>query len=330
MARRSGLIAAAARAILPLLLVVSGVLAISMPAPHTAITIRTDQDGAIVHEVEVVPQAQDQGLGLVPAQTDRVPDPMSGKLLLDSNGVPRHDYAMATPFLLPHNLPSGLLGLGLAGLLACLVSSLMGRFSAINTVFALDIYQARLRKNVSEKSLVAVARWTALAAAILASALAWGGLQFKDMPGLLDLLAVVLAVFFAPLAATFALGALYRRATATGAFLGLVAGFAAALLHWGLTVPSGYFPGLAGGWIAVLHHPQSMLSQCAGTALCAMLANALIAVLVSLRSPATAESHSTAIATAAKSPRALAWWRRPIGVAALILAIAIAVSLLFA
>ena len=330
MARRSGLIAAAARAVLPLLLVVSGVLAVSMPAPHTAITIHTDQAGAIIHDVEVVPQAQDQGLGLVPAQTDRVPDPMSGKLLLDANKVPRHDYAMAIPFLMPHNLPTGLLGLGMAGLLACLVSSLMGRFSSINTVFALDIYQARLRKSVSEKSLVAVGRWTALGAAIVASALAWGGLQFKDMPGLLDLFAVVLAVVFAPLAATFALGALWKRATATGAFLGLVAGFAAALLHWGLTVPDGYFSGFAGGWIVVVHHPQSMLAQNVCTALCAMLANTLVAVVVSLRSPAKAESDSTAIATAAKSARAIAWWKRPIGVAALILAVAIVVALVFA
>ena len=330
MARRSGLIAAAARAILPLLLVLPGVLAVSMPAPHTAITIHTAEDGAIIHDVEVVPQAQDQGLGLVPAQTDRVPDPMSGKLLRDSNEVPRHDYAMATPFLLPHNLPTGLLGLGMAGLLACLVSSLMGRISAINTVFALDIYQARLRKNVSEKSLVAVARWTALAAAIVASALAWGGLEFKNMPGLLDLLAVVLAVFFAPLAATFALGALGKRTTATGAFSGLVAGFAAALLHWGLTVPNGYFPGFAGGWIAVAHRPHGMLAQCAGTALCAMLANSLVAVAVSLCSPAKAEIDSIATAPSAKSARAIAWWKRPIGVAVLILAVAIAVALVFA
>lgn len=328
MARRSALIAAGARAVLPLLLVVPGVLAVSLPTPHTAITIH-NENGAIVHDIQVVPQAQDQGLGLVPVATDQVADPMSGNLLKDAKGRLLFDYTLATPFLLPHNLPTGLLGLGLAGLLACLVSSVMGRISGFNTVFVLDVYQARLRKDASEKHLVLVARLTALVAAIAASALAWGGLHLKGIPDLLDLLAVALAVVFAPVAATFVLGALWKRTSAAGAFAGMAAGFVAALLHWGLTVPAGYTRGLAGGWIAPLHHPHSMLAQNAGTAICAMLANVLLAVAVSLCSEAKTESESMELVAAAKPARVIAWWKRPAGVAALILVAATVVALVF-
>ena len=330
MARRTGLIAAGARALLPLVLVVPGVLAVSMPTLHTAITIHTDASGAIVHDIQVVPQAQDLGLGLVPVQTDAVADPMVGNMLKDANGRLKIDYTMATPFLLPHNLPTGLLGLALAGLLACLVAGVTGRLAAFNAVFVCDVYQARMRRDASEKHLVAVGRWTALAAAIAAAGLAVGALHLKGIPDLLDLLAVVLAVVFAPVVATFVLGAKWKRTSATGAFAGMVAGFLAALLHWGFTLPAEYTKGFAGGWLAVGHHPHSMLAQNAGTALCAIIANVLVTVAVSLCSSEKAEADSTGLVAAAGSARAIAWWKRPAGVAAVILVVAIAVALAFA
>ncbi len=75
---------------------------------------------------------------------------------------------------------------------------------------------------------------------------------------------------------TFLLGMFSKRTTGHGAFAGLIAGFAAALAHYGLTLPAGEARGIAGGWIAVLHHPAAILAQNAGTALCGIVANLIV------------------------------------------------------
>lgn len=54
----------------------------------------------------------------------------------------------------------------------------------------------------------------------------------------------------APLFAVFLLGMFWQRATGHGAFLGLLAGTAAATIHHGLTLPHGSGPGIKGGWLA--------------------------------------------------------------------------------
>jgi Na+/proline symporter len=65
----------------------------------------------------------------------------------------------------------------------------------------------------------------------------------------------------APLFATFLLGMFWKRATGNGAFIGLISGTVAAILHHGLTLPIEAHPGLHGGWIAVVHHYPSDMAQ---------------------------------------------------------------------
>ncbi len=68
-ARRAPLVAAALRIFVPLLLVLPGLFALSLPTPRTTITIR-NENGAIYHEITVVPPAIEAGQGLVPARAD--------------------------------------------------------------------------------------------------------------------------------------------------------------------------------------------------------------------------------------------------------------------
>jgi SSS family solute:Na+ symporter len=144
-ARRAPLLAAALRIFVPLLLILPGLLALGLPTPRTTIVIH-NENGAIYHEITVVPPAVEAGQGMVPAKAD----PATGQPVKGADGQPVLDYAMAMPNMLLEFLPSGLLGLGLAALLACLMSGVAASLAACNTVFACDIYQAFLKKDASD------------------------------------------------------------------------------------------------------------------------------------------------------------------------------------
>lgn len=324
-ARCAPLIAAAAKVLLPFLLVIPGLIAIGLPTPHTT-TVVHNENGSIYHEINVVPQAAEQGQGLIPARTDSISDPLAGSILHDAHGHPLLNYAMATPNLLPYNLPTGLIGLAITALLACLTGGVAARISAIGTLFTCDLYEPYLHKGASDKHSIAVAGWTTVAAVILSAALACGAMYVR-MPGLLDLLALSFAVFYAPMLATFLLGMFWKRTTAHGAFAGLLAGFAAALAHYGLTLPAGEARGIAGGWIvAVPHHAHGILAQNLGTALCGILANLMVTAIASLFTAARPEAELTglvySLTPAGKSSSSAR-------LAAIVLVAAIAVSLMF-
>jgi len=348
-ARRAPLIAAAARVLLPFLLVVPGVIALGLPTPHTTEVTHTD-NGAIYHEIDVVPRAAEQGQGLIPARTDSIAEPAAGNILRDAKGHPLLDYEMATANLLPFNLPTGLLGLGIAVLLACLVGGVSSRIAAVSAVFTYDLYEPwrskgndGAREQESKDPSLAVARWAVVGASILAAGLACAMLSVHNMPGLLDLLALTFAVLNAPLLATVLLGIFWKRATGNGAFAGLLAGVAAALLHYGVTLPAGETRGVAGGWITVLHHPPSGLRQNLGTALCAILVNVLVTVIVSLLTapppaarlagtlgaPSFSQLHREKGGKRRSGYIAVALDLNPAALAGIVLLAAIAVSLIF-
>jgi len=329
-ARRAPLIAAGVRVLLPFLLIVPGIVAIGLPTPHTSMVVRTD-NGAIYHEIDVVPHPAELGQGVVPARTSSAADPMGGNILSDAHGHPLLDYAMATPNLLPYNLPTGLIGLAITALLACLTGGVAARIAAVNTIFTCDLYETHLRKGSGEKDDLGMARWTCVAAVILSAGLACAALRVPNMPGLLELLALAFAVFYAPMLATFLLGMFWKRATGHGAFAGLIAGFAAALAHYGLTLPANAVRGIAGGWIVVLHHPPNALRQNVGTALCAILANLAVTGIVSLFTSSRPEPELAGLVYSLipVDPAKPSGARRPAIFAAIVLLAAIAVSLIF-
>jgi len=54
--------------------------------------------------------------------------------MLTASGEPLLDYDMATPNMLLHFFPTGILGLGLTALLASFMSGMAGNVTAFNTV----------------------------------------------------------------------------------------------------------------------------------------------------------------------------------------------------
>jgi SSS family solute:Na+ symporter len=322
-ARRAPLVAAALRIFIPLLFILPGLLALGLPTPRTTITIH-NENGAIYHEITVVPPAVEAGQGIVPAKADATGQPVKG-----ADGQRVLDYAMAMPNMLLEFLPSGLLGLGLAGLLACLMSGMAASLTASNTVFACDIFQAFLKKDASDKQVLKAGRWAALAGMVLAFAAACAAMHVND---LLDAVVLVFAAVNAPLFATLLLGALWKRATGNGAFAGLIAGMAAALLHHSIALPRGEQPGIHGGWIKVLHHPASDTALSLATAAFAFVVSLLVTVGVSLctKPRPEAELAGLTIRSATTEKAQGAWWKRPETiVAAVILLAAVAVNLIF-
>jgi SSS family solute:Na+ symporter len=318
-ARRAPLIAAAFRMFVPLLLILPGLFALSLPTPRTTITIH-NENGTIYHEITVVPPAVEAGQGLIPAKADA-----NGKPIKSADGKVTLDYALAMPNVLLASLPPGLLGLGLAALLACLMSGMAASLAASNTVFACDIYQAFLKRDASDKQILKAGRWAAVGGILFAFGAGCAAMRAND---LLYAIILAFAVVNAPLFATLILGAMWKRATGNGAFAGLLAGLAAALLYHGTALPRGEQPGIHGGWMMALHRPASEMALALGTAAFAFVASLLVVTIVSLSTGRPQETSSTGVASLAASPRSAQWKQPEVIAAAIILLGAMTVILI--
>lgn len=321
-ARRAPLIAAAARIVVPFLLILPAIVALGMPTPHTTIVIHND-NGTIYHDITVVPPAVERGQGLVPAQTEGADE----KLLKDAAGHVVLDNAMAVPNMLAHFLPAGLLGLGIAALLASMMAGAAASLTAFGAVFTCDLYESLRRKEGAEGKPIVVMRRAVLAGTILAFGVALLAIRVNS---LIDAMALVLAIVIAPLLAVLLLGAFWKRATGHGALAGLIAGAIAALVHHGLVLPSGVQRGIRGGWITVLHHTSSELRLNVGGALLAFFVSLGVGSAVSVFTKARTDGELAGIVWSSTVRESVtAAWKRPEALALAILLVAAAVCAAF-
>lgn len=272
-AKRSSLIAAALRIVAPLLVIVPAIIALGLPTPRTTIVIH-NENGTIYHDITVVPPEVEAGQGLVPAKLDAA----TGKPAKDANGHTVLDEAMAVPNVLVHFFPTGLLGLGIAALLASMMAGAAASLTAFGTVVTCDLWPMFARKEAEDPKTAVVMRWASVAGVVLALGVALLSMRFNS---LIDATWLVSAVVIAPLLATLLLGIFWKRATASGAFSGLIAGGLTALIHHGLTLPAGAQRGIHGGWIAVLRRPASELALNVGTMMIAFVVALIVAAVVS-------------------------------------------------
>ena len=325
-ARKVPLIAAVPKMLFPFLVILPGLLAIGLPTPHTTTVITRGADGAIYHSINVVSPQVEQGKGLVPAKIN----PVTGKAMLDTNGDPLLDYDMATPNMLLHFFPTGILGLGLTALLASFMSGMAGNVTAFNTVFTYDLYQSYIHKNGSDRHYMAVGRWATVGGILLSIGTAYAAINFNNI---MDTLQLVFSFVNAPLFATFLLGMFWKRATGHAAFTGLIAGTATAMIHHGLTLPMLAHPGIHGGWITVVHTYHSDMAQNFWTAIWAFSANFVVTVIVSYCTKARPESELVGLVHSLtpkpKRPENELWWQRPETLALAVLVGAIALNIFF-
>ena len=295
-ARRTPLIAAVPKMVFPFLVILPGMIALVIG-----------------------------GSGIIPAKVGP-----GGGPLLNAAGKVVLDYDLATPSMLMHLFPNGMLGLGLAALLASFMSGMAGNVTAFNTVWTYDLYQAYVRKDASDEHLLWIGRAATVVGILLAIAAAYVAAAFNNI---MELLQLVFAFVNAPLFATFFLGMFWRRTTGHGAFFGLLSGTLAAAVHHGLTLPAGSVPGIKGGYFGVLQTFPSELGQTFWTAIFAWTTCFVVTIVVSLLTRPRPDEELRGLVYAL-TPRpvstARSFYERPAFLGALTVALLLALNLLFA
>jgi SSS family solute:Na+ symporter len=274
-ARRTPLIAAFPKMFFPFLVILPGMLAIAATTRPAALPIHVRcADPAMAAQAGTRSFA-DSWEGLVPPKIDeRTCQPVVG-----TDGRVQADYDLATPMMLMHYFPSGILGLGLCALLASFMSGMAGNTTAFNTVWTYDIYHAYINRHASDQHYLQMGRAATVFGVLISVGAAYVAQAFNNI---MDLLQLVFAFVNAPLFATFMLGMFWKRATGHGAFTGLLSGTLAAAAHHGLTLPAGAVAGVKGGFLgSVLHVYPSEMAQNFWTAIFAWTTCFLVTLIVS-------------------------------------------------
>ncbi len=322
-ARRTPLIAAVPKMLFPFLVIVPGMLALVVTSTSTVRSTREPVAASVTSAP--TPEAPDAGPGLVPPKRDA----RTGEPLRDARGRVVLDYDLATPMMLVHFFPAGLLGLGLTALLASFMSGMAGNVTAFNTVWTYDLYQSYVRPGAPDAHYLAMGRFATVFGVAISVAAAYVAASFNNI---MDFLQLVFAFVNAPLFATFALGMFWKRATGHGAFTGLLAGTLAAAIHHGLSLPAGAAVGVKGGYFGIVTTYPSELAQTFWTAIVAWLTcfGVTIAMSLATRPRPPEELRGLVYGLTAKPiDDVKRWYERPATLALVVLAGAVVLNVIF-
>jgi solute:Na+ symporter, SSS family len=262
-------------------------------------------------------------------------DPAKGFTLpLDAGGKPIYDYTII--MLLKQYLPAGVLGLGITALLASFMSGMAGNVSAFNTVWTYDIYQSYIRPRTGNeeadgKHYLKIGRIATIFGILLSIASAYIASKFGNI---MDFLQTIFSLINAPLFAVIFLGMFWKRTTGHAAFTGLLAGFVLALVHHGLTIPLGATTLVKGGWITVLHTYPVEMAQNFWTAIIAFVVSTVVTVGLTFATKQQKSDEELKGLVYSLTPREaddshLPWYERPVGLAILVGAICIVLTIMF-
>ena len=127
----------------------------------------------------------------------------------------------AYPALVVRLLPSGLVGLMVAALMAALMSSMAATFNSSSTLITFDFYK-KFNPNATEKQLVRVGRYATIA--MVALGILWVPFITSMSSQVYVYLQSVQAYVSPPITAVFLLGILWPRANRQGAIAALIVG----------------------------------------------------------------------------------------------------------
>jgi len=166
-------------------------------------------------------------------------DPSTGNLIklvpedvaISPAGVTQglHSYNDVLPLMLARYCGPGLLGLGITALIAGFMSGMAGNVTAFSTVWTYDIYRALIHKKASDGHYLNMGRWSTVLGVIVSIGTAYLVMRSASI---MDYVQALFSFFIAPLFGTVSLGMLWKRATNTGGFLGLLAGTVSSIGMW--------------------------------------------------------------------------------------------------
>ncbi len=126
---------------------------------------------------------------------------------------------MTFPVLIYQLLPTGILGLVIAGLLAAMSSSISATLNSASTLITMD-FVSKIRPNLSSKGLVRVGQIATVILVLCAAV--WSPMIETVASSLWAYLQLVLAYISPPIVAVFIIGLFYKRANGDGAFWSLI------------------------------------------------------------------------------------------------------------
>ncbi|HYL62205.1 MAG TPA: sodium:solute symporter [Candidatus Methylomirabilis sp.] len=202
-----------------------------------------------------------------------LPGIMAYALFKDQLKTPDFAY----PTLILNLLPTGLVGLVLAALLAAVMGAMSSVFNSTSTLVTLDFYK-KIRPQASESQLVNFGRVATGVMVVLG--LLWVPFIHYISSQLYIYLQSVQAYISPPIAACFVLGILWPRLNASGAITSLLGGFVLGAVRFVLELAdkSSHFESGVARWIVdmnFLHYAIFMFVVCS-----------LILVVVSMMTPA--------------------------------------------
>ena len=153
-------------------------------------------------------------------------DALAAAFFPAQEGAKAADSLMAMPLFLSQILPTGILGLVTAGMLAGFMSTHDSYLLCWSSVLTQDVVAPLAGDRLSTKTRLFLARMFILLIGLFI--LVWG-LWYPLGQNLWDYMAITGAIYFTGAFSVLALGLYWKRASRTGAWLALTAGFAAVL-----------------------------------------------------------------------------------------------------
>lgn len=120
-------------------------------------------------------------------------------------------------------LPSGMIGMVMAVLIAALVSTIDSALNSLSTVFTMDIYVKRFRAQASQKKVVQIGRVVTVLGAAIAVICALAIDSIKGL-NLFDVFQAILGFIAPPMSVVFLFGVLWKKTTRRAANFILSAG----------------------------------------------------------------------------------------------------------
>ncbi len=233
-------------------------------------------------------------------------------------------YNTAIPHLIGNYLPEGMLGLAVTGMLAAFMAGVAANVTAFNTVVTYDLIQAYFAKERDSAYYLRAGRLVTIGGILISIATA---LIAKGYSNIMNYIQTLFSIFNAPLFATFIIAMFWRRATAWGGFFSLVAGTASA-----------YAVNRLNAYHTIFNF-GSPLSASFWQAIIAFIVDAVVMVGVSLvTAPKPTEELRGLVwgltraeeAEVNEDKRDKLWWRSPILLGGVAMALVLILNIIFA
>jgi len=160
----------------------------------------------------------------------------------------------------------GIIGLIAAGLIGAILSSIDSMMNSAATILTMDIYRPYINPQATDRQLIRVGRWIIVALVALAAGMAVCVLDPNSQENFFLTIADYQNYLSPGILVTFALGMFWRRATATGSFVTILAGvFYSWLVEWGYNTFLGTNPAVAeyfGTELAFFHRVVGVILLC--------------------------------------------------------------------